>query len=32
MVGWLPVFPRPEAVPIVLDSWQFLQRERAFRL
>ena len=25
VVGWLPVFTRPETVPIVLDSWQFLQ-------
>ena len=30
--GWMPVFTRPEAVEIVLDSWRFLQRERAFRL
>jgi putative transposase len=25
IVGWLPVFTRPETVQIVLDSWQFLQ-------
>ena len=25
VVGWLPVFTRPETVQIVLDSWQFLQ-------
>ena len=25
MVGWLPVFTRPETVQILLDSWQFLQ-------
>ena len=24
IVGWLPVFSRPEAVRIVLDSWRFL--------
>jgi hypothetical protein len=27
IVGWLPVFTRPETVQIVLDSWQFLQDE-----
>jgi REP-associated tyrosine transposase len=32
IVGWLPVFTRPEAVEIVLDSWRFLQRARGFRL
>ena len=25
VVGWLPVFTRPETVQILLDSWQFLQ-------
>ena len=25
VVGWLPVFTRPEAVQIVFDSWKFLQ-------
>ena len=25
VVGWLPVFTRPEAVQIVYDSWQFLR-------
>ena len=25
IVGWLPVFTRPETVQIVLDSWRFLQ-------
>src|SRR5436305_10456800 len=25
VVAWLPVFTRPEAVQIVLDSWRFLQ-------
>jgi putative transposase len=25
VVGWLPVFTRPESVSIVLDSWRFLQ-------
>jgi putative transposase len=32
IVGWLPVFTRPEAVKIVLDSWQFLAKEKGFRL
>ena len=27
VVAWLPIFTRPAAVEIVLDSWQFLQRE-----
>jgi REP element-mobilizing transposase RayT len=26
IVGWLPVFTRPEAAEIVLDSWRFLQQ------
>jgi len=25
IVGWLPVFTRPETVQIIFDSWQFLQ-------
>jgi REP element-mobilizing transposase RayT len=25
VVGWLPVFTRPETVQILFDSWQFLQ-------
>ena len=24
IVGWLPVFTRPEVAAIVLDSWRFL--------
>jgi REP element-mobilizing transposase RayT len=28
VVGWLPVFTRPETVQILYDSWAFLQRER----
>jgi len=27
IVGWLPIFTRPETVQIVYDSWQFLQSE-----
>lgn len=30
IVGWLPVFTRPETVDVVLNSWRFLQREREF--
>ena len=25
VVGWLPVFTRPETVQFLLDSWQFLR-------
>ena len=32
IVGWLPVFTRPEAVEIIFHSWRYLQREREFRL
>jgi putative transposase len=32
IVGWFPVFTRPEAVQILLDSWTFLQKERGFEL
>jgi REP element-mobilizing transposase RayT len=32
IVGWLPVFTRPEAANIVLESWRNLQRERQFKL
>jgi putative transposase len=32
IVNWLPVFTRPEAVELVLDSWRFLQRERELKL
>jgi REP element-mobilizing transposase RayT len=32
IVGWLAVFTRPEAVQIVFDSWNFLRREKGFRL
>jgi REP element-mobilizing transposase RayT len=32
VVGWLPVFTRPQAVQIITDCWQFLQRERDPRL
>ncbi len=32
IVGWLPIFTRPDSVEIVLDSWRYLQREREFKL
>jgi REP element-mobilizing transposase RayT len=32
VVGWLPVFTRPEAVEILFDSLRFLQRERGLQL
>jgi putative transposase len=32
IVGWLPVFTRPETVQIVFDSWRFLAKEKGFRL
>jgi REP element-mobilizing transposase RayT len=32
VVGWLPVFTRPAAVQIVLDSWRFLQENNRMQL
>ena len=32
VVEWLPVFTRPDAVQIVLDSWTFLQRAGRLKL
>ena len=32
IVGWAPVFTRPETFDLIYDSWRFLQRERQFRL
>src|SRR5262249_52399141 len=32
LVGWVPVFTRPEAVQIVFDSWNFLMKEKGFQL
>ena len=32
VVGWLPVFTRPEAVQIVFDCWDFLRQNREFVL
>jgi len=27
VVGWLPIFTRPDTMDIILDSWRFLQKE-----
>ncbi|MFO1096293.1 MAG: transposase [Planctomycetaceae bacterium] len=32
IVGWLPVFTRPEAVDIIYDSWRHLQKNVDFQL
>jgi len=32
IVGWLPIFTRPEALEILFSSWRFLQKERGFEL
>ncbi len=32
VVGWLPVFTRPEAVEILLESWRHLQKQREWEL
>jgi putative transposase len=32
IVGWLPLFTRPEAVEVVLDSWRYLQQNGSFQL
>lgn len=32
VVEWLPVFTRPEAVQILLDSWTFLRENQQFKL
>ena len=32
ILGWLPVFTRPEAVQVVFDSWNYLADEKDFRL
>jgi putative transposase len=32
VVGWHPVFTRPEAVQIHFDCWDFLRQNRGFRL
>jgi putative transposase len=32
IVGWLPIFTRPETMNIVLDSWRFLQSENRLKL
>jgi len=32
IVGWLPVFTRPDAVDLLVDSWRYLQQKRDFKL
>ena len=32
VVAWLPVFSQPAFATIILDSWQFLQKEREIRI
>jgi REP element-mobilizing transposase RayT len=32
IVGWLPVFTRPEAVNLIYDSWRFLKEDSQFNL
>jgi len=32
VVGWLPVFNRPEMVDIIFDSWRYLQRESELQI
>ena len=32
IVGWLPVFTRPEAVQILFDCWSFLKENKEFKL
>jgi REP element-mobilizing transposase RayT len=32
ILGWLPVFTRPDAVQIVFDSWDFLAKQKGFKL
>jgi len=32
ILGWLAVFTRPDTVQIVFDSWDYLKREKDFRL
>ena len=32
VVGWLPVFTRPQTVQIIFDSWSYLRENRGFVL
>ncbi len=32
ILGWAPVFTRPETFELIYDSWRFLQTERQFQL
>jgi len=32
IVGWLPIFTRPNTVQIILDSWTYLQENEYFQI
>jgi putative transposase len=32
ILGWLPVFTRPESVAIVFDSWKYLQQHKGLQI
>jgi putative transposase len=32
IVGWLPVFTRPESVAVIFDSWKFLQQNKGLQI
>jgi REP element-mobilizing transposase RayT len=32
IVGWTPIFTRPDTFDLIYDSWRFLQRDRQFQL
>jgi REP element-mobilizing transposase RayT len=32
VVGWTPIFTRPETVQIIIDSWKYLQANRVFSI
>jgi putative transposase len=32
VVGWLPVFTRPESVAILFDSWKHLQQNKGLQI
>jgi putative transposase len=32
IVGWIPIFTRPETVQIIFDSWQFLQKNHGLNI
>jgi REP element-mobilizing transposase RayT len=32
VVGWLPIFTRPEAVEVVFDSWRYVQQSQGLEI